>query len=172
MPVLEYIPATLKAMRHLAADPEDFAEQYHVRLHEQAQSVAEASVTFLKSFPYETRPNHLGYLVVEAESQQIVGTCSFKGPPADGVVEIAYYTLPGHENRGIATAMAQFLVERAAEMPGVTTVLARTLPERNASCRILEKIGMTLAGDDEEDGEPVWRWELPIASPTSEPASS
>ena len=172
MPVLEFIPATLKVLRHLAADPEDFAEQYHVHLHELAQSVAETSLEFLKSFPYETRPNHLGYLVVVGESQQLAGTCSFKGPPSEGQVEIAYFTLPGYEGRGIATEMARFLLERATGMPGVTTVIAHTSPRHNASTRIMEKIGMTFAGDVQEDGEPVWRWEKPIASPTSEPASS
>jgi len=172
MGVLEFMPATLQVLRHLAADPEDFAEQYGVVLHDLSQSVADHSLSFLKSFPYETRPNHLGYLVIEGESQQMVGTCSFKGRPDDGAIEIAYYTLPGYEGRGIATEMAQFLVERAGEFPEVTTVVAHTRPERSASTRVLEKIGMTRAGDEVEDGEPVWRWEKAIASTTSAPASS
>jgi ribosomal-protein-alanine N-acetyltransferase len=172
MGVLEFMPATLRVLRHLAADPEDFAEQYGIRLHELSQDIAEHSLNFLKSFAYETRPDHLGYLVFEGESQQMVGTCSFKGRPLEGVVEIAYYTLPGYEGRGIATEMAKFLLDRAAGMPEVDTVVAHTLPEPNASTRVLEKIGMSFAGDGTEDGEPVWRWEKPIASPTSEPASS
>jgi RimJ/RimL family protein N-acetyltransferase len=172
MGVLEFMPATLRVLRHLAADPEDFAEQYGIRLHDRSQEIADHSLNFLKSFPYETRPDHLGYFVFEGESQQMVGTCSFKGRPVEGVVEIAYYTLPGYEGRGIATEMAKFLLDRAAAMAEVTTVIAHTMPEPNASTRVLEKIGMSFAGDDTEDGEPVWRWEKPIPSPTSEPASS
>jgi ribosomal-protein-alanine N-acetyltransferase len=172
MPVLEFMPATLQVLRHLAADPEDFAEQYGVRLHEVSQAVADHSLTFLKSFPYETRPGHLGYFVVEGESQQMVGTCSFKGRPYEGVIEIAYYTFPGYEGRGIATEMAKFLLDQAAAMPDVTTVMAHTSPETNASTRILQKIGMAFAGDEEEEGERVWRWEKLIASPISGPASS
>lgn len=162
MALLEYIPGTRKTLGLLATEPERFAAQHGVRLHDVAQSVAETSLEFLKSFPYETRPRFLGYLVVEGETQQMVGTCSFKGPPRDGVLEIAYFTFPGHEGRGIATEMARFLVQRARESEGVAQVIAHTLPEPNASTRVLEKIGMRFAGAAEEDGIPVWRWVLPL----------
>jgi RimJ/RimL family protein N-acetyltransferase len=162
MGLLEFIPATRRTLNLLASEPEEFAEQFHIRLHEAAQSVAEHSLAFLKSFPYETRPRNLGYLVVEGESQQLAGTCSFKGPPAEGAVEIAYFTFPGFEGRGIATAMAQFLLEQAAAMQGVEKVLAHTMPEISASTRVLEKVGMMLTGFAEEDGAAVWRWEKEI----------
>src|SRR5438105_2667151 len=119
MGLLEFIPATRRTLALLADDPEEFAAQHNLRLHEAAQSVAEHSLAHLKSFAYETRPRNLGYLVVEGESQQLVGTCSFKAPPADGEIEIAYYTFSGFEGRGIATAMARFLLDQAATMPGV-----------------------------------------------------
>jgi len=92
----------------------------------------------------------------------IVGTCGFTAPPAAGKVEIAYYTFQPFEGRGIATLMARELlaVAKAAD-PGVR-VIAHTLPERNASTRILEKIGFELKGTvlHPEDGE-IWEWELP-----------
>jgi RimJ/RimL family protein N-acetyltransferase len=157
--VLEFIPATRKLLRRLASDPQQFAEEYDIRLHEVAQPVAQQSLTFMKSFPYETAPEWFGYLVVEEATRQLVGTCSLKGPPVDGAVEIAYYSFPGFEGRGIGTEMARFLVERAVTLPGVTAVIAHTAAERNASTRILEKIGMKLAGEEEEDGMPIWRWE-------------
>jgi RimJ/RimL family protein N-acetyltransferase len=56
--------------------------------------------------------------------------------------------------------MGRFLVERAGSLPDVTAIIAHTAAERNASTRILEKIGMKLAGEDEEDGIPVWRWDF------------
>jgi len=58
--------------------------------------------------------------------------------------------------------MARFLIERAREDEKVRTVLAYTLPEHNASTRVLEKIGMRFAGEAEEDGSPIWRWELTV----------
>jgi ribosomal-protein-alanine N-acetyltransferase len=168
MGLLEFIPATRRTLALLASEPDEFAAQFKVGLHEAAQSVADHSLAYLKSFPYETRPRNLGYLVVEGGSQQLAGTCSFKGPPADGVVEIAYYTFAGFEGRGIATAMARFLLDQAAAMAGVTKVIAHTLPENNASTRILEKLGMTLAGLGEEDGVTVWRWELELPPPAAD----
>ena len=159
MGVLEFIPATRKLLRRLASDPQEFAAEYNIRLHEVAQPVAQQSLTFMKSFPYETAPEWFGYLVVEQETRQLAGMCSLKGPPAYGVVEIAYYSFPGFEGRGIGTEMARFLVERAATLPGVTAVIAHTAAERNASNRILEKIGMKFAGEEQEDGMPIWRWE-------------
>jgi RimJ/RimL family protein N-acetyltransferase len=43
------------------------------------------------------------FRMVERDTESTVGTCSFKGPPVDGVVEIAYGIKPGHEGRGYAT---------------------------------------------------------------------
>lgn len=160
MGVLEFIPATRKVLRYLGSDPEEFAEEYDVRLHEVSQAVAQQSLTFMKTFPYETKPEWFGYLVVEEETRRMVGTCSLKGPPVDGAVEIAYFTFPGFEGRGIGTEMARFLVQHAGTLPDVTAVTAHTAAERNASTRILEKIGMKLTGEEEEDGMAVWRWEL------------
>ena len=79
-------------------------------------------------------------------------------------VEVAYFTFPGEEGRGIASAMAFALVQLAqAAATGASTLCAHTLPERNASCRVLEKAGFVHVGTvvDPEDG-PIWRWERPI----------
>ena len=79
-------------------------------------------------------------------------------------MEVAYFTFPGEEGRGIASAMAAALVQVArAGGPEVAVVRAHTLPERNASCRVLEKAAFQHVGTviDPEDG-PVWRWERPV----------
>ncbi len=92
-----------------------------------------------------------------------VGTCGFTGPPKDGEVEIAYFTFPGNEGRGVATTMARRLVEIAleAKLPGLS-VIAYTLPVKSASTCILEKMGFDHVGDieHEEDGK-VWKWVRP-----------
>jgi RimJ/RimL family protein N-acetyltransferase len=101
------------------------------------------------------------FLAVDVGSRTLVGTCAYKGPPGpDGAVEIAYFTFPPYEGRGYATRMAALLTDRAALSPPAVTVRAHTLTERNASARILEKLGFALLGQvvDPEDG-PVWRWE-------------
>jgi RimJ/RimL family protein N-acetyltransferase len=158
MGLLEYIPATRRILRHLSGDPQDFAEEHGIRLHELSQPVAMHSLEFMRTFSLETPADWFGYLVVEGETQQMVGTCSFKGPPIEHELEIAYFVFPGHEGFGIGTAMAKFLLERAEQLPGVKSVIAHTLPVKNASTRILEKLEMHLEGAREENGEVVWLW--------------
>jgi len=43
----------------------------------------------------------------------------------------------------------------------VLRVIAHTLPETNASTRVLEKVGMNFVGEviDPDDGR-VWRWQM------------
>ena len=116
-----------------------------------------------------------GYLAVDPVSRIVVGTCAFKGPPdVRGEVEVAYFTFPTHEGQGYATAMARALCDRAASSVDVQRVRAHTLPERNASVRVLEKLGFRWDGDfqDPEDG-PVWRWVWPVPTDRSSvPASA
>ena len=78
---------------------------------------------------------------------------------------MAYFTFPSHEGRGYATAMSRQLRNLAAAEGSVCTVRAHTLPERNASGRILTKLGFRNVGEvlDPEDG-PVWRWDWPVPS--------
>jgi RimJ/RimL family protein N-acetyltransferase len=104
-----------------------------------------------------------GYLAVDDSTDEVVGTCAFKGAPDRlGSVEIAYFTFSMFERRGYATEMARRLVEIASTSPSVNTVCAHTLPEPNASTRVLKRIGMTFGGEvvDPVDGR-VWRWSTP-----------
>lgn len=162
MGVLQFMPADRRLLRLLAAEPEKFAEEHGIKLHPVAQQVAKSSLEFMRTFSIETPAHWFGYLVVEEVTQETVGVCSFKGPPVDGALEIAYYTFPGHERRGIATEMARFLVERARQLPKVKSVIAHTLPEENASTRILEKLGFTFTAEDRDGTATVWRWALEL----------
>jgi RimJ/RimL family protein N-acetyltransferase len=89
-----------------------------------------------------------------------VGMGSFKGPPVDGVVEIAYAIVPEHQGKGYATDAARAMTEHAFNSPEVSKVCAHTLPDGTASKRVLEKAGFTHVGEvvDPEDGL-VWRFE-------------
>ena len=119
--------------------------------------IVSASARLYRDVGYE--PPWIGYLAVEDGT--CVGTCGFKSPPQNNRVEIAYFTFPGHESRGVATRMASELIRLArAKMPAVI-VAAQTLPEENASTSILKKLGFRLVGTVEhpEDG-PVWEWQL------------
>ena len=90
-----------------------------------------------------------------------VGIGSFKGPPTNGVVEIAYAILPQHQGRGYATAAARAMVDYALRSAEVSLVIAHTLPDGAASQRVLQKAGFRHVGEvmDPEDGL-VWRFEF------------
>jgi [ribosomal protein S5]-alanine N-acetyltransferase len=108
----------------------------------------------------EPDPWRFGFAVVHRETRQVIGSGSFKGPPdAEGVVEIAYAIVPAFEGQGYATEVAGALVAFALAHP-VSVVRAHTLPERNASTRVLSKCGFAFVGEVEDpDDGPVWRWE-------------
>ena len=102
-----------------------------------------------------------GFSLVLRDSDTVVGRAGFKGPPAaDGVVEIAYGLSPDYQGKGYATEAAAALTEFALIQDQVHLVRAHTLPESNASGRVLTKCGFRRVGEviDPEDGL-VWRWE-------------
>jgi RimJ/RimL family protein N-acetyltransferase len=107
-----------------------------------------------------------GYLGVDRAQHVVVGTCSFTAPPdPEGVVEIAYFTFPSFEGRGYASAMAAGLLELAQGASEIRKVRAHTLRERNASTRILEKLGFERIGEAvDPDAGQVWRWERDVMS--------
>ncbi len=104
-------------------------------------------------------PPWIGYLV--QQDVNVVGTCAFTAPPREDKVEIAYFTFPEFEGRGVATAMARELIAIARAAAPAVTVTANTLPQRNASNCILEKLGFKFFAtiDHPEDGR-IWEWHL------------
>jgi ribosomal-protein-alanine N-acetyltransferase len=106
-----------------------------------------------------------GFAVIQREDRRVIGAASFKGPPDDdGVVEIAYGIAPDYRGAGYATEAALALVAFAVERVDVCAIRAHTMPDGNASMRVLVKSGFQLLGDvvDPEDGV-VCRWERRVA---------
>jgi len=107
----------------------------------------------------EYEPPWIGYLAIE--NGTCVGSCGFKSPPQNNRVEIAYFTFPGHESRGVATQMASELIHLARDKMSAVTIAAQTLPEENASTSVLKKLRFHLIDTVKhpEDGL-VWEWQL------------
>jgi len=102
-----------------------------------------------------------GFAVVHPATNQVIGSAGFKGPPdAGGMVEAAYGIVPDWQGKGCATAALGKLIAFASADDRVHALRAHTLPENNASTRVLTKNGFTKLGEviDPEDGR-VWRWE-------------
>jgi ribosomal-protein-alanine N-acetyltransferase len=92
----------------------------------------------------------------------LVGTAGYKGPPADGTVEVGYGIVTDHQRRGYASEAVRGLVARAFRMPEIQRVIAETLPELTPSIGVLRKCGFELIGEGSEPG--VIRFELTRAA--------
>jgi tRNA-binding protein len=138
--------------------PEDGKSNTTYPLDDMLRSFGDAMRTVYQSTGF-VRP-WIGYLA-ELDGK-FVGTCGYKFPPRNGQVEIAYFTLPGFEGRGIATQMARQLIDLGRKADSSILITAQTLPENNASTSILRKLGFSRTGwaDDHEVGR-VWEWTLP-----------
>jgi len=112
-------------------------------------------------------PPWTGYVVMQGDT--CVGTCAFKGPPADNRVEIAYFTFPEFEGRGYATWMAQALRDLALRADRTLIVAAQTLPLESASTSVLRKTGFTHHDTrmHPTDGE-VWEWRYRPPAPAGD----
>lgn len=122
-----------------------------------AAEVVKATTQLYRTVGYELP--WIGYLALE--NGICVGSGGFKSPPQNNRVEIAYFTFPGHESRGIATRMASELIRLALDKMPAVTVAAQTLPEGSASTSVLKKLRFRLVGSVEhpEDGL-IWEWQL------------
>ncbi len=163
---LRFLPIDAALASVAASGASAFAERHGVRVTDfefLRREVIEPNLAHLARVP---RAAPFGaYLAVESATSEAVGTCAFVTGPQGREVEIAYFTFPPHEGRGIATAMAFELVAIARASGAVDLVCAHTLRELNASTRVLAHTGFGGRRDlvHPEDG-PIWRWELPLGA--------
>jgi RimJ/RimL family protein N-acetyltransferase len=162
---LELIPHTPEHLRAALAGATTYADSigYGV-VAEVAEVYAQASPEFIARIQNAvTRdPWWDGYGIVLKAENMVIGACGFKGAPgSDGAVEIAYGLASTYRCKGYATEAAKALVKHAFSHTEISLVLAHTMPEPNASTKVLQKCGFRHLGEvmDPEDGR-VWRWEI------------
>ena len=124
------------------------------------QMIALAAHT--KPGPFAQRPMEIGEWYGVFEGERLVAMAGERAADGNYREISGVCTLPEYQGRGYATEAATALVEFALSDPRVQTVRAHTLPEPNASTRVLTRNGFRHLGEvmDPEDGR-VWRWELP-----------
>ena len=169
---IELVPHTPQSLSALFAGYDEFAKTFGMPaaagLREFYNS-GDVSPDWLAQLTAAKEPDPWmhGFAVVHRVDRLVIGTAGFKGPPADDgqgrFCEIAYGIAPEYQNQGFATETAAALVAFAIANGNLTFIRAHTLPEPNASTRVLTKCGFTKIGEvvDPEDGL-VWRWERPI----------
>jgi RimJ/RimL family protein N-acetyltransferase len=162
---LDLIPATAAHFAVLKRSEAAFAASLHVTLARDwlgFEAAREALVTagdYLDSHPEAAL--WWTYWFVLRDEGVLVGMGGYRGAPKDGEVEIGYALAPDFLGRGLATEAARALLNNAFDDPRVTRIVAHTLPEKNASTRVLERLGFEWSSSlvDPTDGE-IWRWVL------------
>ena len=97
------------------------------------------------------------WVMIERESQSVVGDIGFIGPPdEDGSVEVGYSVIPARRRRGYATEAARAIVAWALDEPGVKVVVAGCDRDNAPSIRTLERVGFRRTG--EANGRIRWRY--------------
>ena len=163
---IRLLPHTPEHLRALLEGPEVYERRFGIKVANGLRDFLigpEVSPEFLARLrgPAIADPWKDGFGVLHLANNLVIGFCSFTGPPdTDGMVEIAYGIVSGYEGRGHASEAARALIAHAVASGQVKTLRAHTLPERNASTRVLEKFGFSFSGEivHPTDG-PVWRWE-------------
>ncbi len=147
-------------LRLFPINAQGICEELHVPLPPIAIDACQATRAMYDADGYA--PPWGGYLAMLDEV--CVGTCAFRTSPKLGAVEIAYFTFPEFEHRGIATRMATLLIE-IARRAGVSCVTAQTLASIGASQTILRKLEFAHERTFEhpEDGT-LWEWRLQVAN--------
>ena len=108
-------------------------------------------------------PKWATYLIVHDADAALIGIGGFKGAPVDGMVEIGYAIAPVYRKQGHVDQCRCAPSWRSRALDGLRTVVADTLPEHNASTKVLTRCGFDHVGEvvDPDEG-PVWRWELAL----------
>ena len=83
------------------------------------------------------------YAFEDKRAESFMGRGGLRQVIVDGIkeVEVAYAFMPDYWGKGLATEVVKELVSIAIDDIGLTSVIAFTLPENNASARVLEKVG-------------------------------
>ena len=154
------LPATVEHLVTLQSDPSAFGRLIGSAVPEGWPEFPESigfTLDRLREHPDEAE----WWMHFFISESALIGSGGFVGPPQDGVVEIGYELAPAFRGKGLGTAAAGALVEKARATGAVTTVIANTLAHDNPSTGVLRRLGFRWVRElfDPEDG-PIWRWKL------------
>lgn len=104
----------------------------------------------------ENMPFYGFWLLLRKADRAVVGSADFKGPPDEsGAVEIGYGLGAAYERNGYMTEAVRALCAWALGQAGVSSVIAETEKDNQASRRVLEKCGFAR----DRAGATLW-WRL------------
>jgi RimJ/RimL family protein N-acetyltransferase len=95
------------------------------------------------------------YLVERKDTGEPIGTCGLINRSFIGEIDIGFAYLPASWSRGYATEAATAVMDHAQRILAIEGIVAVVSPHNRGSIRVLEKLGLRLAGQTQlaQDGE-------------------
>jgi [ribosomal protein S5]-alanine N-acetyltransferase len=156
---LELIAATALLVRADMEDPRRLAALLNRQVPENwpPELVEEARPYFLEELALPAAVGWSCWYVLLKGARRfpsvLIGTAGFKGLPiSDGTVEIGYSILSQYQGKGYASEAVGSLVRWAFSHRYVSRVTARTLPDAQASIRVLRRNGFRQMEEDRGNG--------------------
>jgi [ribosomal protein S5]-alanine N-acetyltransferase len=158
------IPCDTETLRSAIAGNETLAKKLNVKVQENWTEFGVDALRYSLTKISESQDEKTWwtYFPIHKQENKLIGSGGYKGQPTpDGTVELGYEIAPGFRNRGLATEMAQGLIENAFKDKRVKSIIAHTLGQVNPSTKVLEKCGFKKVEEinDPDDGI-IWKWEL------------
>jgi ribosomal-protein-alanine N-acetyltransferase len=95
-----------------------------------------------------------------AKAGDMIGFCGLKFLDELDEVDVGYRFLPEHWGRGYATEAGRASLAFGFGTLGLDRIIALVLPENLGSIRVIEKLGMSLAGRCDCEGLDALRYEI------------
>jgi RimJ/RimL family protein N-acetyltransferase len=160
---LELVRATLALLETELPDRPRFAAMLRVPVPADwppGLNDAQSQQYMIERMRREGESDFNGWYIVLRKPRTAIGNCGFKSLPQNGCVELGYSVVDRFQRNGYCTEAIRALIARAFTYPEVYSVAAQTLPHLAPSLRVMEKCGMTFAGEGVEDGMKTVRYEI------------
>lgn len=150
---LKVITFEVEMIKALLEEPEQLAEMipYGVPAEYPMDVYKQFFPYKIERFTEQPEENVWEGLIINKESQMVIGDIGYKGSPNEkGEINLGYSVLPRFQGQGFATEAAAAMVEWGLEQPGVQKVTATCSLENIASIRVLQKAGLKQLREDEK----------------------
>jgi [ribosomal protein S5]-alanine N-acetyltransferase len=100
--------------------------------------------------------------LVYQKTNALMGFCGFLNQEINGQlsVELGYRLGEAYWGKGFATEAASAMRDHGFHTLQLKKLISVIQPANNASCRVAEKLGLTLLGEYEHQGQPVLIYQL------------
>jgi ribosomal-protein-alanine N-acetyltransferase len=102
------------------------------------------ALSFLLNYDAYRVDGYGRWAVISKDNREFLGWCGLKNTAGD--VDLGYRFFRSAWGQGYATEAALACLDYGFRQLDMKRIIARVLPENTASCRVLEKAGMTFSG--------------------------